>query len=72
MNNMNNMKKSLDEFLQDITKNPSEIINNKYQYMSTMFPQEYIKALKVYINYLLKEISKKDSELKIYHIRSKL
>lgn len=56
------MNKSLDEFMEKIRRNPSEIMNPKYQYMSVMFPQEYIKAMKLYIKFLLEEIH-------IYRIR---
>lgn len=59
------MNKSLDEFMEIIRRNPKEIMDPKYEYMSVMFPQEYIKAMKIYINFLLEEIL-------IYRIRSKL
>jgi len=59
------MNKSLDEFMEKIRRNPRDIMDPKYEYMSVMFPQEYIKAMKLYINFLLEEIL-------IYRIRSKL
>ena len=60
------MNKSLSEFMEEIRRNPKEIINPKYDYMSVMFPQEYIKAMRMYINNLLSE------KVNIYRIRSKL
>ena len=59
------MNKSLDEFMEKIRRNPKEIMDPKYEYISVMFPREYIKAMKMYINFLLEEIL-------IYRIRSKL
>jgi hypothetical protein len=59
------MNKSLEEFMDKIRLNPKEIMDSKYDYMAIMFPQEYIKAMKVYIKFLLEEIH-------IYRIRSKL
>lgn len=59
------MNNTLEDFLENIRRNPTEILNSKYDYMSTMFPNEYIKAMKIYINCLLNEIQ-------IYRIRSKL
>ena len=52
--------------MEEIRRNPKEIINPKYDYMSVMFPQEYIKAMRMYINNLLSE------KVNIYRIRSKL
>ena len=66
------MDKNLDYFLKEIKNNPSDIMSKKYDYISTMFPQEYIKGMKIYVEYLLREISKKEYDLKIYRIRSKL
>ncbi len=59
------MNESLEEFIEKIRRNPTEIMNPKYDYMSVMFPEEYIKALKIYINFLSEEVL-------IYRIRSKL
>jgi len=59
------MNKDFDEFMEKIRRNPKEITDPKYDYMSALFPHEYIKAMKIYINSLLEEIL-------IYRIRSKL
>jgi hypothetical protein len=59
------MNKTLDNFLEEIKRDPKQILLSKYENISLIFPQEYIKALKMYINILL-------SEIHIYHIRSKL
>ena len=61
--------KSLEEFQEIIRKNPSDILNAKYHYMSVMFPNEYIKALKTYIDVLNNDL--KNIKLML-HIRSKL
>lgn len=66
------MNKSLNNFTETIRQNPTEIMNPKYNYMSNMFPHEYIEGMKIYIKYLLNEISKKEYDLQIHRIRSKL
>ena len=36
------MNKSLDEFMEKIRRNPKEIMDPKYEYISVMFPGENI------------------------------
>lgn len=62
------MDKSLDDF-EEIKKHPYKIISSKYDYISIMFPQEYIKCLRVYNDYLKKEL---DNIKLTYKIRSRL
>ena len=50
------MNKTLDNFLEEIKRDPKQILLSKYENISLIFPQEYIKALKMYINILLSEI----------------
>ena len=50
------MNKTLDNFLEEIKRDPKQILLSKYENISIIFPQEYIKALKMYINILLSEI----------------
>ena len=50
------MNESLEEFMKIIRYNPKEVMNPKYDHIYVMFPQEYVKALKNYINLLSEEI----------------
>jgi hypothetical protein len=61
--------KPFNEFYEIIRKNPSEIVTSKYEYLSLMFPREYIKGLKIYIDMLNLELNNLKT---ILHIRSKL
>ena len=61
--------KPFNEFYEVIRKNPSEIISPKYDYLSLMFPHEYIKGLKIYIDMLNLELNNLKTVLRI---RSKL
>ncbi len=61
--------KPFTEFYEIIKRNPNEIVTPKYDYMSTMFPQEYIKGLKIYIDVLNNELTNLKTLLRI---RSKL
>lgn len=65
----NRCKNLFYEFYEEISKNPSEINNPKYEYISKMFPQEYINGLRIYIDKLNFELKNLKAILKI---RSKL
>jgi hypothetical protein len=61
--------KPFNEFYEIIKKNPAEIISTKYEYLSLMFPQEYIKGLRIYIDMLNSDLN---NLKRVLHIRSKL
>jgi Txe/YoeB family toxin of Txe-Axe toxin-antitoxin module len=61
--------KPFNEFYEIIRNNPSEIITPKYEYLSMMFPREYIKGLKIYIDMLNSDLN---NLKKVLRIRSKL
>lgn len=69
----NRSKNLFYEFREMIRKNPYEIhneINNpKYEYIAKMFPQEYIKGLRIYIDKLNFELKNLET---IFKIRSRL
>jgi len=50
------MDKSLNYFLEEIRRNPIKIMSDEYKYISVMFPEEYIKGMRLYIDFLIKEL----------------